>query len=144
VCGESVLKRYQDEIAAAIDADFGGRSAGETKLIEVIGPFLQTNHALANAVANRTAVSSSIIGLNIANGASFWLRWLDSDVSPGADDGLALDNFSITASGAPGSLHRVGARSKQRPYRNSPASAGLVIAGTLSTGCSRGISDLRV
>jgi|OpeIllAssembly_1097287.scaffolds.fasta_scaffold43101_2 hypothetical protein len=54
-----------------------------------------------NAVANRTAVSSSIIGLNIANGASFWLRWLDSDVSPGADDGLALDNFSITASGTP-------------------------------------------
>ena len=45
---KSVLKRYQDEIAAAIDADFGGRSAGETRLIEVIGPILQANHALAN------------------------------------------------------------------------------------------------
>jgi coniferyl-aldehyde dehydrogenase len=45
---KSVLRRYQDEIAAAIDADFGGRSAGETRLIEVIGPILQANHALAN------------------------------------------------------------------------------------------------
>ena len=45
---KSVLKRYQDEIAAAIDADFGGRSASETRLIEVIGPILQANHALAN------------------------------------------------------------------------------------------------
>jgi coniferyl-aldehyde dehydrogenase len=45
---KSVLKRYQDEIVAAIDADFGGHSAGETRLIEVIGPILQANHALAN------------------------------------------------------------------------------------------------
>ena len=45
---KSVLRRHQDEIVAAIDVDFDGRSAGETKLIEVIGPILQANHALAN------------------------------------------------------------------------------------------------
>jgi coniferyl-aldehyde dehydrogenase len=45
---KAVLKRYQDEIVTAVDADFGGRCAGETKLIEVIGPILQANHALAN------------------------------------------------------------------------------------------------
>ena len=33
---------------AAVDADFGGRSADETRLIEVIGPILQIDHALAN------------------------------------------------------------------------------------------------
>ncbi len=45
---KSVLKRYQEEIVAAINADFGGRSAGETRLVEVIGPILQADHALAN------------------------------------------------------------------------------------------------
>jgi len=45
---KAVLKRYQDEIVMAVDADFGGRSAGETKLIEVMGPILQANHALAS------------------------------------------------------------------------------------------------
>jgi coniferyl-aldehyde dehydrogenase len=45
---KSMLKRYQEEIVATIDADFGGRSAGETRLIEVIGPILQADHALAN------------------------------------------------------------------------------------------------
>ena len=49
-----------------------------------------------NGAANRTALSFSITGLSIANGASFWIRWLDSDLTPGADDGLAVDEFSIT------------------------------------------------
>jgi hypothetical protein len=48
-----------------------------------------------NAVANRTALSASITGLNIANGSTFWLRWSDEDATT-ADDGLAIDDFSIT------------------------------------------------
>lgn len=49
-----------------------------------------------NATANRASVSSSINGIALANGASFWIRWTDFDVT-GADDGLAIDDFSITA-----------------------------------------------
>jgi len=49
-----------------------------------------------NAAGNQTLVSFSITSLSIPNGASFWLRWTDSDIAPGADDGLAVDNFSIT------------------------------------------------
>jgi len=49
-----------------------------------------------NAAANRTTLSYTITGLSIANGASFWIRWVDSDLSPGADDGLGIDDFSIT------------------------------------------------
>ncbi len=49
-----------------------------------------------NSSGNQTSVSFSITGLSIPNGASFWIRWHDSDISPGADDGLAVDNFSIT------------------------------------------------
>src|SRR5262245_20057911 len=42
------LRRYQDQIAVAVDADFGGRAFTETKLIEVMGPILEANHALSS------------------------------------------------------------------------------------------------
>ena len=49
-----------------------------------------------NLAANRTAVSFEITGLSITPGATVWLRWSDFDAS-GADDGLAIDDFSLTA-----------------------------------------------
>jgi uncharacterized protein len=49
-----------------------------------------------NASGNQNPVSFSITGLSVANGASLWIRWNDFDISPGADDGLAIDTFSIT------------------------------------------------
>lgn len=52
-----------------------------------------------NDAANRTALSATIGGQSIANGASFCIRWQDTDAS-GADDGLAIDDFSITAGAA--------------------------------------------
>lgn len=48
-----------------------------------------------NAAAFRTALSLSITGLSIANGASFWIRWTDFNITS-ADDGLAVDDFSLT------------------------------------------------
>ncbi|MFL6209062.1 MAG: Calx-beta domain-containing protein [Pyrinomonadaceae bacterium] len=48
-----------------------------------------------NAAANRTAISSTITGLSIPNGATFFIRLNDVDAT-GADDGLAVDDFSIT------------------------------------------------
>ncbi len=53
-----------------------------------------------NAAANRSALSGSIAGLNLAQGGSLWLRWSDVDAS-GADDGLAIDDFSFNATLAP-------------------------------------------
>ncbi|HEU4455302.1 MAG TPA: IPTL-CTERM sorting domain-containing protein [Longimicrobium sp.] len=53
-----------------------------------------------NAAANRTAISSAIPALSIANGATFWIRWNDLNAS-GADDGLAVDDFSLTPNGGP-------------------------------------------
>lgn len=49
-----------------------------------------------NAAANRTAISNTITGLSIAPGAEFWIRWNSFDAT-GADDGLGIDDFSITA-----------------------------------------------
>jgi predicted extracellular nuclease len=51
-----------------------------------------------NAAVNRTAKSSTIPALNIANGATFWIRWTDTNATS-ADDGLAVDDFSLTPSG---------------------------------------------
>ncbi|MDT5268471.1 MAG: uncharacterized protein QOH49_657 [Acidobacteriota bacterium] len=48
-----------------------------------------------NAAADRTALSTTISSLSIPNGASFFIRWTDTDAT-GADDGLAVDDFSIT------------------------------------------------
>jgi predicted extracellular nuclease len=49
-----------------------------------------------NSAPNQTAVGFSITGLSIPNGATFWIRWNEFDIAPGADDGLAIDGFSIT------------------------------------------------
>jgi uncharacterized protein len=52
-----------------------------------------------NAVGNRTAIASTVSSVSIANGATFCIRWNDFNAS-GADDGLAVDEFSITVAGA--------------------------------------------
>jgi coniferyl-aldehyde dehydrogenase len=44
----AVLRRYQQPIIKALDADFGGRAAFETLQIEVLGPVLQARHAIAH------------------------------------------------------------------------------------------------
>ncbi|WP_310393375.1 T9SS type A sorting domain-containing protein [Hymenobacter sp.] len=49
-----------------------------------------------NVASNRTAVTSSVTGLSIPAGTTFRIRWLDFDPA-GADDGLAVDDFSLTA-----------------------------------------------
>jgi trimeric autotransporter adhesin len=46
--------------------------------------------------ASFRATRTKTINVNIPNGASFWLRWQDFNVT-GSDDGLAVDDFEITA-----------------------------------------------
>jgi hypothetical protein len=47
-----------------------------------------------NVAPNRTDISGTAV-ITIPAGATFWIRWLSFDAS-GADDGLAVDDFSIT------------------------------------------------
>ena len=49
-----------------------------------------------NAAANRTAISATLANLNIGAGQTFLIRFVDFNVA-GADDGLAVDDFSLTA-----------------------------------------------
>jgi coniferyl-aldehyde dehydrogenase len=42
------LRRHQNSIVAAVNADFGIRAPTETKLVEVMGPVLEARHALSH------------------------------------------------------------------------------------------------
>lgn len=53
-----------------------------------------------NDTLNNTTIDFTIAGLSIEPGDTFYIRWLDFNAS-GADDGLAIDNFSITPIGLP-------------------------------------------
>lgn len=53
-----------------------------------------------NDPANRTAISSIITGLNIPVGGTIYIRWDDVDATS-SDDGLAVDDFSLTANPTP-------------------------------------------
>jgi predicted extracellular nuclease len=48
-----------------------------------------------NNAANRTLLSATVQGLAIAPAATFWIRWTDFDITS-SDDGLAVDDFSLT------------------------------------------------
>jgi hypothetical protein len=48
-----------------------------------------------NVSPNRTAVAATIAGQDIAAGSTFWIRWTDVDAASN-DDGLAVDDFSLT------------------------------------------------
>jgi predicted extracellular nuclease len=56
-----------------------------------------------NSAPNRATIAYTITGLSIPNGATFWFRFLDFNAA-GAEDGLAIDNFSVTANIAGGVL----------------------------------------
>jgi hypothetical protein len=49
-----------------------------------------------NTATYRTIIINTINGLGIPNGSTFFIRWIDSDIS-GQEDGLSIDDFSFTA-----------------------------------------------
>lgn len=54
-----------------------------------------------NLAANQRVISGTITGLSLLAGQSFGFRWVDTD-STGADQGLGVDNLTITGAGAVG------------------------------------------
>ena len=78
-----------------------------------------------NDPANQTDISYYLSYLNIGEGETFWLRWSDF-ANPDGDDGLAIDNFSITVipEPPPGALMAIG--------------GGLLLAWMVRRRCSVG------
>jgi hypothetical protein len=58
-----------------------------------------------NALANRTAISSTITGLSLADGDDIWLRWAFSSNNA---VNLAIDDLTVTAVPEPGTLALLG------------------------------------
>ena len=61
-------------------------------------PIINVNGSLnGNGAANRTKKTFTITGLNIPNGATFWIRWEKDAAVDGVinNDALAVDDFSI-------------------------------------------------
>jgi len=56
-----------------------------------------------NDPAYRAAVRGTVANLSIPAGGTLWIRWSDKDAT-GADDGLAVDNFTLALSGGPPKL----------------------------------------
>ncbi|UAJ09240.1 PEPxxWA-CTERM sorting domain-containing protein [Polymorphobacter megasporae] len=48
-----------------------------------------------NSAADRKNLTAVLSGLSIASGSTFAFRWVDQPVSSGAQDGLAVDDFSV-------------------------------------------------
>ena len=96
-----------------------------------------------NLAANRTIVSFTITGLSIPNGSTFFIRWVDLDI-PNADDGMAIDDFSLTplqsnnptgvGAANPGSLPPGGSTLLTVAVTpgSNPPSTGLAVAGNLT------------
>jgi hypothetical protein len=76
-----------------------------------------------NSAAERTAISATVSSLNIANGATVWIRWVDFNAS-GSDDGLAVDDFSLTPAGGVVTTD---------PSATGTASPSPVVAGSSTT-----------
>ncbi len=100
-----------------------------------------------NLAANRSTLSATVAGIDIPDGATFWIRWTDFDAS-GADDGLAVDDFSLTAETGPLSTNPTATGSADPPSNvaggttlltaqvtggTNPASTGITVRANLSS-----------
>jgi len=92
-----------------------------------------------NTAGFRTAISATLSGLNIAPGATFWIRWTDFNVS-GADDGLAVDDFSLTPRLAASNPTGTGA-ANPNPV---PAGTSTTLSATITPGQNPASTGLAV
>lgn len=90
-----------------------------------------------NDAANRTSISFTITGLSIPSGATFYIRWLSFDAS-GADDGLAIDDFSITPTSTGGNSLAV--NDVSMPEGNSGTTAFTFTVSLSSAAGSEGVT----
>jgi hypothetical protein len=102
--GQNTTGRAADRLDFQISTDATSLSTGtwtDYDSLDFSSPVVAgTVGALnGNVSPNRTPLSFTITGLSIPSGASFWIRWADSDLIPGADDGLSVDDFSLVPLG---------------------------------------------
>src|SRR5690349_978826 len=95
-----------DRLAFAVSTDATSLTTGNWTALNTLDAFSRVTSGTGaaidgNAAANKAAVSGTISDLSVPAGATIALRWSTTDVS-GSDDGLAIDDVSITPHGTPG------------------------------------------
>ena len=91
-----------------------------------------------NLAANRVTLTHSITGLNIPNGTEVMLRWSDPDHT-GADHGLSIDDFSVTANGV-GATPNISVNDAQLAEPASPNTADMTFTVSLSAAATGAVS----
>lgn len=100
--GQNTTGRAADRLDFQLSTDATSITTGtwtNYDSLDFSSPVVAGTVGALNGNSSATSLSFSITGLSIASGASFWIRWADTDLIPGADDGLSVDNFSLTPSG---------------------------------------------
>lgn len=97
---------FVDRLNFAISTDATALGTGvwtEVDELDFVAPNLTTAPSGTvldgNASANQSTVSFTIPGLSIGVGQTFWIRWVDPNIT-GADDLLAIDNLIVSTTGA--------------------------------------------
>lgn len=80
--------------------------------------YIGANSSFLNAATATPVASFTLSGLSIANGASFGIAWKTND-DTGADNGVAIDNFSMSAHATPSITLANGTVSPGNIYQNS-------------------------
>jgi hypothetical protein len=130
--GQNTAGRASDRIDVQVSTNATSLTAGtwtDYDSLDFSSPVVAgTVGALnGNAAPNRTAISFTVTGLSIAPGATFWIRWADSDLIPGADDGLAIDDFSLTPVAAADAAPEVTGTFPANGATNFPIGANLAV-----------------
>ncbi|MDJ1491669.1 Ig-like domain-containing protein [Cytophagaceae bacterium DM2B3-1] len=74
------------------------QNADALDFVSPVAPGTTVGALDGNVTANRQTLSTTLTGLFIPVGATIWIRWTDANVAS-SDDGLAVDDFSLTANG---------------------------------------------
>lgn len=76
----------------------------------------------------KTGVNGTVSGLNISAGSTFWIRFVDENIT-GNDDGLAIDDFSLTPQNS-GSLSTVDVKNSKNLFVKNTVVKNEITFGT--------------
>ena len=92
-----------------------------------------TGALIGNSPSNKTVINYTITGLNIPAGGKIWLRWTDFDSGVSNQDGLAIDDFNLTAYNNPPTTFAITSGDQTIPSGDGAFQIDVGIANPSST-----------
>ncbi len=129
--GEGLTFAYSTNATSLTTGTFTGFSSLDYHSLGDSCSATQAIKTDGNSTNCRTQISATITGLNIPNGATFWIRWTDVDTT-GSDDGNAIDDFTMTVGTSNVSINPTATGSATPPQVNPGQQTTL--SGTITPG----------